>query len=218
MESTGPTEKVVKALINIQSRLNAPKSQRNKFGNYNYRSCEDILQAVKPLLADNNVALLISDQMLHENDGGGAYVRAKASITDGKGAISVEAYAKHPESKKGMDPSQITGATSSYARKYALNGLFRIDDNKDADSMDNRDSGQKPSDQGSPAPKGSKPSSNGGGSDIGSTLSTSSDKFQSAIDYIKKSSDKGKAFDQVMNKYGGDFSENQKKALAKFKG
>ena len=123
-------------LISIQSKLKAPKGQRNKFGNYNYRSCEDILEAVKPLLADNECHLVINDQI--ELIGERYYIRATAIITNKEGfKIEASAYAREPISKKGMDESQITGAASSYARKYSLNALFAIDDTKDADSTNN---------------------------------------------------------------------------------
>lgn len=122
-------------LMKIQSELKAPKSQRNSFGNYNYRSCEDILEAVKPLLAEQGLTLIISDEVV--NVGNHNYVKATATISDGSDIIEVSAYAREAETKKGQDDSQITGSTSSYARKYALNGLFAIDDTKDADSQDN---------------------------------------------------------------------------------
>lgn len=119
-------------LIKIQSELKAPKGQLNKFGGYKYRSCEDILEAVKPLCARENVQLTISDEIVQIGDR--YYVKATASVTDGNETVSVHALAREEESKKGMDASQLTGATSSYARKYALNGLFCIDDTKDADT------------------------------------------------------------------------------------
>lgn len=121
-------------LIEIQSKLKAPKNQRNNFGNYNYRSCEDILEAVKPLLKDVKLSLIISDEII--NVGERFYVKATARLFDdmGKEIASVSAVAREEESKKGMDASQLTGSTSSYARKYALNGLFAIDDTKDADA------------------------------------------------------------------------------------
>lgn len=120
------------SLIKIQNRLKAPKGQFNKFGNYKYRSCEDILEAVKPLCAEEGVQLTISDEIVMIGDR--YYVKATATVTDGSESASVTAYAREEETKKGMDSSQITGATSSYARKYALNGLFCIDDTKDADT------------------------------------------------------------------------------------
>ena len=124
-----------KKLTHIQSELRSPKLQRNNFGNYNYRSCEDILEAVKPLCFAHGALLNISDDIVCVGER--IYVKATATITDAETGetVSVSAYAREPESKKGMDESQITGAASSYARKYALNGLFCIDDTKDADTQ-----------------------------------------------------------------------------------
>lgn len=119
----------------IQHKLKAPKGQYNSFGKYNYRSCEDILEGVKPLLKEHNLALLIDDEIVQIGER--YYVKATAKITDGREIVSATAYAREPDTKKGMDKSQITGATSSYARKYALNALLCIDDTKDADTMDN---------------------------------------------------------------------------------
>lgn len=119
-----------KKLWTIQQTLNAPKNQRNNFGGYNYRSAEDILEAVKPLL--QNITLTVSDEIVLI--GNRYYVKATATLSDGEDVIEVTAYAREEESKKGMDASQLTGATSSYARKYALNGLFCIDDAKDPDT------------------------------------------------------------------------------------
>jgi hypothetical protein len=133
-------------LAEIQQTLKAPKNQKNSFGNYNYRSCEDILEAVKPLLGA--VYLTISDEIVLIGDR--YYVKATATISDGKESISNSAYARESLEKKGMDASQVTGATSSYARKYALNGLFAIDDTKDADTMDNSKD-TKPSTQTAPS-------------------------------------------------------------------
>ena len=120
-------------IINIQQKLKAPKTQRNNFGNYNYRSCEDILEAVKPLLEENKCFLVITDEII--NLGNRYYVKATAKLINDDGALIAEnnGIAREEESKKGMDGSQITGASSSYARKYALNGLFGIDDTKDSD-------------------------------------------------------------------------------------
>lgn len=126
----------------IQHKLKAPKGQYNSFGKYNYRSCEDILEGVKPLLKEHNLALLIDDEIVQIGER--YYVKATAKITDGREIVSATAYAREPDTKKGMDESQITGATSSYARKYALNALLCIDDTKDADTMDNS---KKPSQQ-----------------------------------------------------------------------
>ena len=125
----------MKRLIEIQNELKAPKNQRNNFGGYNYRSCEDILEAVKPLLKKQGLALIIKDDIFAID--GRFYVKATASLFDeNKDKIAeTTALAREEESKKGMDASQLTGSTSSYARKYALNGLFAIDDNKDADAI-----------------------------------------------------------------------------------
>lgn len=127
-------------LEKIQKELKAPKNQYNSFGGYNYRSCEDIMQAVKPLL--EGCVLTISDELLAIGDR--YYIKATATLEDNEDKISVSAYARESETKKGMDASQITGASSSYARKYALNGLFLIDDVKDADSTNTHDKEDKP--------------------------------------------------------------------------
>lgn len=127
-------------LIHIQGELKAPKSQENKFGGYKYRSCEDILEAVKPLLKKEKVTLTISDDIIEV--GGRVYVKATATLSDGEDTISTSAFAREAETKKGMDDSQITGSASSYARKYALNGLFAIDDTKDADATNTHGKGQ----------------------------------------------------------------------------
>lgn len=120
-------------LNKIQRELKAPKNQFNSFGKYNYRSCEDILEAVKPLLG--TAILLLNDEIV--NIGGYNYIKATVTIKDGNDTISTTAYARESVDKKGMDDAQITGATSSYARKYALNGLFCIDDGKDNDVTNN---------------------------------------------------------------------------------
>ena len=120
-------------LIELQAAIKAPKSQTNAFGKYNYRSCEDILEAVKPKLKELELALLLTDSI--EVVGDRVYVKAEAILTDGNKTISNFAYAREPLIKKGMDESQITGAASSYARKYALAGLLLLDDNKDADTI-----------------------------------------------------------------------------------
>lgn len=122
------------ALLDIQVELKAPKSQVNKFGGYNYRSTEDILQAVKPLLKKHGDSLELSDEPVLIGDW--HYIKATATFKDHESGetTTVTGYAREPASKKGMDDSQITGTASSYARKYALNGLFLIDDTKDADT------------------------------------------------------------------------------------
>lgn len=126
-------------LSEIQAKLKAPKGQMNKFGGYKYRSCEDILEAVKPILKEYNASIKLSDDIVEV--GGRVYVKATAVVISDKGGLlgEVSAYAREQEAKKGMDEAQITGAASSYARKYALNGLFAIDDTKDADTLSPED-------------------------------------------------------------------------------
>ena len=122
-----------------QAELKAPKNQYNSFGKYSYRSCEDILEAAKPVCAKYGLLLTVSDEIVHEGDR--YYIKATACLYDAQGGsdevVSATAFAREALDKKGMDDSQITGTASSYARKYALNGLFCIDDTKDADTMDN---------------------------------------------------------------------------------
>lgn len=128
----------MKELRSIQTELNAPKNQYNAFGKYSYRSCEDILAAVKPLLAAHNCTLTLTDGI--ELIGDRFYVRATATLTNDTGdTAKATAYAREEEVKKGMDGAQITGAASSYARKYALNGLLCIDDVKDPDATNKGD-------------------------------------------------------------------------------
>lgn len=119
-------------LIEIQSELNVPKNLYNSFGKYKYRNCESILEAAKPICKKHGAVLILNDDI--ELVGDRFYIKATATLTDGKEAIEVHAYAREEENKKGMDGSQITGTASSYARKYALGGLFSLDDNKDADT------------------------------------------------------------------------------------
>ena len=125
---------VIKKLMEIQQELKVPKSQRNTFGNYNFRNCEDIMEASKPICKKYNCVLICSDELIQINER--YYVKATATLYDietGE-SISATSEAREEETKKGMDSSQITGASSSYARKYALNGLLQLDDNKDADT------------------------------------------------------------------------------------
>lgn len=148
----------MKELITIQSKLKAPKSQFNRFGNYKYRKAEDILEAVKPLLAEQGCTLVLTDDIVMV--GNRIYVKATATIKNSKGDTeTTTGFAREEENKKGMDGSQVTGASSSYARKYALNGLLAIDDNQDSDTTNVGDhqqaqvqqqaSPQQPSSQGS---------------------------------------------------------------------
>ena len=129
------------SLQKIQSALKVPKGQYNDFGKFKYRSCEDILEALKPLLTEQEYALIITDEVVEI--GGRVYVKAKAFLTskDNKPVGEAIGYAREPLAKKGMDESMITGSASSYARKYALNGLFAIDDTKDADATHNGQNG-----------------------------------------------------------------------------
>ncbi len=125
---------IYEKLLKIQTELKAPKSQYNSFGKYHYRSCEDILEGLKPLLKEVKATLIIDDDMVQVGDR--YYIKATVTLIDieSNESIYAEAYAREDEKKTGMDLSQLTGSTSSYARKYALNGLFAIDDTKDADS------------------------------------------------------------------------------------
>lgn len=125
----------IERVIAVQSQLKAPKNQRNDFGGFNYRSCEDILEAVKPLLKAEGLCLTITDDIVMVGDR--YYVKATATLTDGERSLPNQAFAREPEERAKMDGSQVTGSASSYARKYALNGLFAIDDNKDADALNN---------------------------------------------------------------------------------
>lgn len=130
------------SLLQIQSELKAPKNQFNSFGKYKYRSCEDILEALKPLLVKYNCCLTFNDEVVEV--GGRVYIKATATFHNSESqTLSVSAFAREAENKKGMDESQVTGTASSYARKYALNGLFLIDDTKDADTGIHKD--EKPS-------------------------------------------------------------------------
>lgn len=131
-------ENIFSRLQAVQMELKAPKSQYNSFGNYSYRSAEDILEAAKPLCQKHGILLVLSDEP--EEKGGRNYIRSTATVyeIESEKTLAVTGYAREDEMKKGMDGSQITGSASSYARKYALNGLFCIDDTKDADTRDNR--------------------------------------------------------------------------------
>lgn len=128
-------------LVAIQNELKAPKGQLNKFGGYHYRSCEDIIEAAKPLAAKYGCAIVMSDEVVEV--GNRIYVKATARLVSDNEHIETTAFARESETRKGMDDAQITGSASSYARKYALNGLFAIDDTKDADATN--DHGKSPS-------------------------------------------------------------------------
>lgn len=122
-------------LVAIQQKLKAPKSEHNSFAGFDYRSAEKILEAAKPLVHAEGLTITLSDDVINVGDSN--YVKATATLSNGKESLSVSAFAREEVSKKGMDTAQITGSTSSYARKYALSGMFAIDDGKDADSQDN---------------------------------------------------------------------------------
>ena len=152
--------KVMAKLVLIQAELKAPKSQFNSFGKYHYRSCEDITEAAKPICAAHNAALTLSDTVLLIGDR--FYVQAEARLTCAETGeyVSVTALAREEDAKKGMDASQLTGATSSYARKYALSGLFALDDTKDSDFTNTGDKGKKsdaPANEAPPKPAAPKP-------------------------------------------------------------
>lgn len=135
---------IYETLAKIQMELKAPKGQFNNFGKYNYRSCEDIIEAVKPLANKYKSLIILSDELV--NIGDRYYIKATATLSgiEEEKNISVSAYAREEESKKGMDGSQITGTASSYARKYALNGLFAIDDTKDSDATNKGEEAKAP--------------------------------------------------------------------------
>lgn len=140
------TEKTLhEKLVEVQAELKAPKNQKNTFGNYKYRSAEDIIEAVKPLLHSRGLLINIMDSIMMT--GNRYYVQAEVVVTDGTKEVITTGLAREAETKKGMDESQITGAASSYARKYALNGMFAIDDTKDADATNDHGK-KKPEDGG----------------------------------------------------------------------
>ena len=148
MENLSLIEKVVK----VQAELKAPKGQYNSFGKYNYRSCEDIVEAVKPILAKYLITLNLSDELVLIGDR--YYIKATAELTDGTSTVNSVAYAREPQELKGMTESQITGTASSYARKYALNGLLAIDDTKDPDTDEfAKTTGQEPKQETKVTPK-----------------------------------------------------------------
>lgn len=144
---------IYEKLLKIQTELKVPKSQYNKFGGYNYRNCEDILEYVKPLLVASKTAIVISDELIFV--GNRYYIKATAKLIDVETGETVEnvAFAREEETKKGMDGSQITGASSSYARKYALNGLFAIDDTKDSDTTNQEGKGAQKTQKNEQPPK-----------------------------------------------------------------
>ncbi|MEL0117975.1 MAG: ERF family protein [Opitutae bacterium] len=184
---------IYKRLRNLQTELKAPKGQYNSFGKYKYRSAEDILEAVKPLTAKHGITMYITDDI--EVMGERTYVKATVYVHDDEGnSIKVTSYAREEENKKGMDGSQVTGASSSYARKYALNAMLLIDDTKDSDATNDGGSSDKQSAKGD----GEK------------------DYFKLAIDHIKNATDKESAYETVMKHYGDKYSEKQISAIKKW--
>lgn len=185
-------------LTQIQNELHAPKSQYNSFGKYNYRKCEDILETVKPLLMKHGLTLTISDEMV--NIGDRYYVKATC-LLHGDDSLEYRSYgwAREELDKKGMDQSQITGASSSYARKYALNGMFLIDDSVDSDQTNDQNKEQNKS--------GSQPIQKG---------PSKSEIMDKAVNYIKSEAKKQEAYDAIIKKYGDELTDNQKSALKKF--
>lgn len=183
-------------LIAVQSELKAPKGQYNNFGKYAYRSAEDILESVKPLLSKHGLSLFISDKVLDNHIG--SYIETTATVSDGESRVEVTAQAGIDPNRKGMDIAQSYGSSASYARKYALNGLFLIDDTKDPDSTNSHGRTITRSE---------------------SKTSTEVSAFTQAIDYIKAAKSKSAketAYKAVMTKYGENFSDKQKEALGKF--
>lgn len=189
--------KLNSALVKVQSELKAPKNQRNNFGKYNYRSAEDILEAVKPLLKSNGLTMTITDSV--EELAGMVVITSTATISDGTDSVSSSAQAGVDPNRKGMDIAQSFGSSSSYARKYAMNGLLLIDDTKDADATNTHGDNSSAS---APRPA--------------TSSSTDSDWFTKGIDYIKSASDKSQAYEMIVSKYGASASEKQLGALKKF--
>ena len=194
--------KLNSALIAVQSELKAPKNQRNNFGKYNYRSAEDILEAVKPLLSANGLSMTISDSV--EELGGMVVITSSVVVTDGTDSVTASAQAGVDPNRKGMDIAQSFGSSSSYARKYAMNGMFLIDDTKDADATNTHGNNSAP--KSTPTPRAA------------ASGAVDNDWFSKSIDYIKSAADKGQAFDMVVSKYGSSASEKQLAALQKFVG
>ena len=194
--------KLNEALVKVQSELKAPKNQRNSFGKYNYRSAEDILEAVKPLLSANGLSMTISDSV--EELGGMVVITSSVVVTDGTDSVTASAQAGVDPNRKGMDIAQSFGSSSSYARKYAMNGMFLIDDTKDADATNTHGNSSAP--KSTPAPRAA------------ASGAVDNDWFSKSIDYIKSAADKGQAFDMVVSKYGSSASEKQLAALQKFVG
>ena len=188
---------IYKKLLNIQRDLKAPKGQYNNFGKYSYRNAEDIMEALKPLLVENNAITYVEDDTI-EYIGERYYLVATISFVDVETGekITVKARAREEENKKGMDGSQITGAASSYARKYALSGLFLIDDNKDADSNEYH----KQNDQQKPKQQGQQQQGNQKGQEQNQVRYIDNIQYQEIIKNVEEfATIKGAPFDTVAN-------------------
>lgn len=191
-------------LVNVQSRLKANKSQYNSFGKYSYRNQEDILESVKPLLAENGLIMTISDEIIGDGfEGNMLIVKSTVTVSDGEKSIQVSACAGIDPNRKGMDIAQSFGSSSSYARKYALGGMFLIDDTKDADATNSHGKAASAS-LPTAKPVADKPSSSG--TDV---------MFQKAVDRMKEVGTQAK-YDEIMAAIGIQLSESQRNALSKF--
>lgn len=200
-----------KKLSAVQAELKAPKGQFNSFGKYNYRSCEDILEAVKPILAKHELGMTISDNIVSYE--GRVYVRAEVVVFDFEGNnVVVNAQAREEDSKKGMDASQVTGATSSYARKYALNGMFLIDDTKDSDATNTHGKETATTTPGRVPVGGAAARDAIAEEEAASELSI----MDKAVAYLKAARNRAEAYESVMKHYGEQLTEAQKGALKKF--
>lgn len=190
-------------LVNVQSRLKANKSQYNSFGKYSYRNQEDILESVKPLLAENGLIMTISDEIIGDGfEGNMLIVKSTVTVSDGEKSIQVSACAGIDPNRKGMDIAQSFGSSSSYARKYALGGTFLIDDTKDADATNSHGKAAQVQVTNSKPPVAAKPS-------------TGSDMFQKAVDRMKEIGTQAK-YDEIMTAIGEQLSDAQRNALSKF--
>ena len=190
---------IINSMATIQSSLKAPKGQTNKFGGYKYRSCEDILEAVKPHLKQHSLVLTITDEMV--DVGGRVYVKATAVVHNEQGqAIQTSGFAREEETKKGMDTSQITGSASSYARKYALNGLFCIDDTKDSDATNSH---------GKSAPQTNTKFTKAKPATAGKSEGLSDAEMEQLENYIRNSKNSLAAFQAVDEKHGSRMTAEQ---------
>jgi hypothetical protein len=191
-------------LVNVQSRLKANKSQYNSFGKYSYRNQEDILESVKPLLAENGLIMTISDEIIGDGfEGNMLIVKSTVTVSDGEKSIQVSACAGIDPNRKGMDIAQSFGSSSSYARKYALGGMFLIDDTKDADATNSHGKAASAS-LPTAKPVADKPSSSG--TDV---------MFQKAVDRMKEVGTQAK-YDEIIIAIGDQLSDAKRNALSKF--